>query len=386
MSKGEYLIRVTHERYENYSSAGAGVEFETNKGRVFSYEPRGMFTGIAAEKTTFHATSDHEIISLTIRRGVLLGVVQQPVPAEDTKVSANNPWYTVVTAVGIKEDRSVVDPNEYEHFETLVKAKERWQSAKSWAQNKEGRVALFVDTRASKEVHSSGNTLDVDRCRRAAIKAGILAPLPECQVSVMQTVIALLKVVSGREDVMVFSSVTALLLLSAWLELWCSVVTAKVLAMLAPINVSSTMDDLWPIAMGCDALGGCNLDADGGMQKTLLGAFVIFRIAERVTYVLNVYIHHNAADRKTMHLENLAFRKVMSQDQRYYDTTTVSEMRGSMNGHALSNIISWNVPYIVQVGFALFGHCQPFVSKALTLLVLLEMHQDGDDHVLHGLL
>ena len=35
--KGEYLVRVTHERMYNYTSAGVFIEFETNKGRVFTY-------------------------------------------------------------------------------------------------------------------------------------------------------------------------------------------------------------------------------------------------------------------------------------------------------------------------------------------------------------
>ena len=36
---GEYLIRVTHEKLYNLRCAGAFVEFETNKGRVFCYQP-----------------------------------------------------------------------------------------------------------------------------------------------------------------------------------------------------------------------------------------------------------------------------------------------------------------------------------------------------------
>ena len=44
MTDGEYLTRVTHETFYNYRCAAAGVEFETNKGRVFSYQPLRMST------------------------------------------------------------------------------------------------------------------------------------------------------------------------------------------------------------------------------------------------------------------------------------------------------------------------------------------------------
>ena len=44
MTEGEYLTRITHETFVNYRCAAAGVEFETNKGRIFSYQPLGMST------------------------------------------------------------------------------------------------------------------------------------------------------------------------------------------------------------------------------------------------------------------------------------------------------------------------------------------------------
>ena len=44
MTEGEYLVTVTHESFFNYRCAAAAVEFETNKGRVFSYQPLGMST------------------------------------------------------------------------------------------------------------------------------------------------------------------------------------------------------------------------------------------------------------------------------------------------------------------------------------------------------
>ena len=44
MTDGEYLTTVTQESFFNYRCAAAAIEFKTNKGRVFSYEPSGTST------------------------------------------------------------------------------------------------------------------------------------------------------------------------------------------------------------------------------------------------------------------------------------------------------------------------------------------------------
>jgi len=88
MTQGEYLVRVTHETLYDHECAGASVEFETNKGRIFQYKPSEMDSisrGRECDKVTVRAEKNHEIISLKIRRGELLGSEQQPVPEEDLK-------------------------------------------------------------------------------------------------------------------------------------------------------------------------------------------------------------------------------------------------------------------------------------------------------------
>jgi len=42
MTPGEYLVRVTHEALYDHETAAGSVEFETNKGRVFMYNPSEM--------------------------------------------------------------------------------------------------------------------------------------------------------------------------------------------------------------------------------------------------------------------------------------------------------------------------------------------------------
>lgn len=64
-------------------------------------------------------------------------------------------------------------------------------------------------------------------------------------------------------------------------------------------------------------------------------------------YVFNVYVHHNACELKNFKLSSDIFTHVLSMDQSFFDTHSVSEIRGGMNVHALSNLICWNLPYIL---------------------------------------
>jgi hypothetical protein len=79
MSEGEYIVRVTHERLDNFNfkCAAAGIEFETNKGRVFEYCPHKADQQLS-KQVTFRAQAGHEIVSLHIEHGTLHGVEEIP--------------------------------------------------------------------------------------------------------------------------------------------------------------------------------------------------------------------------------------------------------------------------------------------------------------------
>ena len=76
MTEGEYLVRVTHETLENHEKAGAMVEFETNRGRIFLYKPSELDSvsyGAKGELSTMWAKEGFEIVSMKIRQGKLVG-------------------------------------------------------------------------------------------------------------------------------------------------------------------------------------------------------------------------------------------------------------------------------------------------------------------------
>ena len=97
--KGEFLTRVTHETLHNHRYAAAGVEFETNKGRIFSYQPLGMSTNWKSEQTTLCALPGKEIIGLKIKHGVLIGTEQQNASNDDIDVdnvsNVKKEWYCI---------------------------------------------------------------------------------------------------------------------------------------------------------------------------------------------------------------------------------------------------------------------------------------------------
>ena len=138
-TKGEYLVRVTHERFDNFKCAGAAVEFETNKGRVFSYQPIAMTTGRKSEQVTCKADLGKEIISLSIEKGVLTDIEQQDVPESD-KVFRFKKWF-IVGSTGQKEDSEA----SFLHFYNQKDALTEYKKASTHATSKKGRGAIIID-------------------------------------------------------------------------------------------------------------------------------------------------------------------------------------------------------------------------------------------------
>ena len=49
-----------------------------------------------------------------------------------------------------------------------------------------------------------------------------------------------------------------------------------------------------------------------------------------------------------------AFQHVLTLDQAYFDNHSASAIRGSMNAHAINNLITWNIPYLVTLNLQFF--------------------------------
>ena len=88
--------------------------------------------------------------------------------------------------------------------------------------------------------------------------------------------------------------------------------------------------------------------------KALILGFVVLKVTERLFYVVNVWFHHNACDRKNKIMRMKAFQHVLTLDQAYFDNHSASAIRGSMNAHSINNLITWNIPYLITLNLQFF--------------------------------
>jgi len=387
MTQGEYLVRVTHERFENLKSAGAAVKFETSKGRVFCYQPTALASKRKDEETTMHADPGHEIISLNIERGVLKGIEQRPLPAArpivtaqsclgDGGLFADGNWscWHVVATLAEKEDehaRSDQTPGagsipasaaRYRHFRSYKAALRHFRShATPWVTTKAaGRAAVLINAnrltvlqRAGRNAGRTPGSSPVALCIAAATAAGFCAPREEGgDVSVLETLATTYRLLSSTRDAWCFVVVVTLLFLDAYFTLQSSILTGHVLTMFG-VNDGATPADIeaagWLPSAVCSYLN-CTSGTGGSqaaVRQAMLLSFVIMKVLECGSYVLNVYVHHNACDTRNHRMRMQVFEHVLHLDQSFFDTHADAEIRGGMNVHAINNLISWNVPYIM---------------------------------------
>ena len=96
LTKNEYIVKVTHERFPNFKFAAAAITFETNFGRRFEYTPNEISTKDSKQETVSEALPGYEIISLRIRKGVLYLLSNKRFPNKHLRrIGAKNGmwWY-----------------------------------------------------------------------------------------------------------------------------------------------------------------------------------------------------------------------------------------------------------------------------------------------------
>eukprot|EP00638_Chattonella_subsalsa_P010817 CAMPEP_0117800532 /NCGR_PEP_ID=MMETSP0948-20121206/14514_1 /TAXON_ID=44440 /ORGANISM="Chattonella subsalsa, Strain CCMP2191" /LENGTH=309 /DNA_ID=CAMNT_0005632805 /DNA_START=89 /DNA_END=1016 /DNA_ORIENTATION=+ len=198
MTDGEFLVRVTHERFHNYMCAGAAVEFETNKGRIFSYYPVVLSTRKKSEQTTIKADEGKEIISLNIIQGVLVGVEQRLVPLIEN-VKHEKEWYTL-SLILPKEDNDAEDNIVYSHFHHKQKAISEWNKTSTFINQKQGRAAVLFDSIKMISIRKTGNEGSIEACISRAISDGYANHPKEENVSMIRAItFSYSKFLSGLE-------------------------------------------------------------------------------------------------------------------------------------------------------------------------------------------
>ena len=212
MTPGEYVVKVTHECFVNYKCAGAAVEFETSKGRVFTYEPRAMTSKWAAERKTVCAVEGHEIIGLIIRRGVLAGTQQQPAPPGAPT--------TTIFAVAVFDPKHETDECTYAEYSDKSAADSAWLATAEATRVKMGRAAVLIDFKTGNVLRSAGTTTASAQCKTRAREAGYMtAASNEESVSLVKVITQLFSLLSELGDLVRTLVTTLLLGISFYLEL-----------------------------------------------------------------------------------------------------------------------------------------------------------------------
>ena len=383
LTDGECIVKVLHETFRNHKTAAASVDFVTNKGRVFQYHPSRLTSRFASELTVVTAQPGHEIIGLSIRHGKLIGSEQQPSSAPGVNPASHAEWFAVgtacpkedidastaptttvtntataaaaaaaaaVTAGTAESSISTFEGVTFKHYFCKIEAAAAWEKAcSSVAAKPLSRAGIFVDCNLLLVTKTTGEPAAAVACKTAAIELGLAARKRDEDVNILDAVWTLYKLLANGRDTIVFFLVTTLIITAAYFDLESKVLLGDVLAQAANHNMTAATEAVdankWSSALcRCGVLTCSGPTADP--RKVLILTLLAIRFLERFADAMNVWFHHYACDSRNKIMKEKAFLHILSLDQGFFDTHTSSEIQGSMNVHAINNLISWNVPYL----------------------------------------
>ena len=277
-----------------------------------------------------------------MKHGVLRGLVEQPVPQPEIGRQGGRDWF--VTAELFKKEESDMI---YQHHNTWEEAKQEWSKIVRECKKKVGRSGVLIDCMKLCKVREIGNKEDVEYCLSEAKAAGFYAEKEEKSPSVLDTVLMLYKVLNNTKDVAMLVLVMLLLGISFLMDLELKVLTGLVISVVTTDVVNNTvLEENWYVASSCSIIS-CS-EGLSDLRVRLLLSMVVVGLLERLFYVVNVWFHHNACDKKNRQMQVSSFRHILSLDQSYFDTHCESEIKSFKTGvSAINNLITWNIPYIL---------------------------------------
>ena len=295
-----------------------------------------------------------------------MGSEQQFVPEVDNGVNSmakpKDGWYCIVEKYekeDLKNDESSLqgdqdDSIQFHQFFQWKEANEKWKKVTKDCKLKKGRAAALFDCKNLIKLKATGNNLGIEECVKMAKEKGIYANRKEEEVSVTDTVLMLYKLLSTKSDFYMMLWVMILLGASTYLDLESQLLTGQVMGLVGDMSNGTRVQENWYARKACDYLVKCDGGSNIDYYKALIIGFVILKVMERLLYVMNVWFHHNACDKKNYAMRMKAFEHVLSLDQAYFDTHSAAAIRGSMNVHSINNLITWNIPYLITLTLQLF--------------------------------
>jgi len=364
LHEGEYLVRVSHERLYDYACAGALVEFETNKGRVFHYTPgnswRGYATGWKSETTTVKVEDGMEIISLVIKRGILIGVEQQPIAEEDEGQTKQKEWYVCCYSAG-KEDIDLnhndsKEKNEevvFKHFNTKKEALKHWNELQALVTKKKERGAILVDCLSAKVLKSSGSDDIVEKCKKESIEKGFCAE-DQHDESIFQVIWLMYRSIMTTRDIVIFLFTILLKSVADLLSVHLQFVKGSILALLVSTFDSETLDKNSYVRFTCNYFYTCDTDKPLSIGRALLISGCIIKLASTAVNMIDIYIEQNLNSGRKLEMRRSILKHAVKLDQAFYDVNSSGHVNESMNVDSIHRLATGQIPRVIQTIISIF--------------------------------
>ena len=87
-------------------------------------------------------------------------------------------------------------------------------------------------------------------------------------------------------------------------------------------------------------------------------------------HTANILFHNILKDNKLVKLRKYLFRHALSQDMGFFDSKTVGEIRSAINPNKIMDVISWQIPYMVNdvLNLIFVVYHMQHINQQLTLI------------------
>ena len=354
---------MTHETLVNRRWAGAALELETSRGRVFSFEPVCSSTP-KHKRTTITAASGMEILSLQIQSGALVGYEQQPCReesgADKDESGADKEWYSVIYQ-GTKEDEV-----EVREFSEKQEAGRWWQGIRDKCRQKAGRGALFLNTKRNKILNKTGSEKITADLMSEAERKGMYVAMKEnaTKLSLSGMFSGIYKALSTGEQAMRMLILVSLLLCGSIVDLEILSFTGQLLSVISD-NTTAYNQSFYGNVL-CQTVLECGNRFEH--VRAMLIGFVFMVILEQIVE-LGMYYSENLSLRGISgNLRIQSLEKALSLHKGYHDSHTTAEVHSVMGkAGAMTGLVTWTIPSSVSQTFGILASGFYLVKADLTI-------------------
>ena len=337
-------MRVTHETLENRRWAGASLELETSRGRIFTFEPVCSRTPIH-KRTTIIADPGMELVSLRIMFGALVGFVQQP---SREKRQAEREWYSVFYK-GTKEEEEGVEVRE---FSDRTEGRNWWRDISRKSNKKAGRAALYLDTRKNEILQKVGSEELLTELVSTAEKKGLYLDMKERTKKL--NLLTLINAVSGalklKPNTLKMVFLTLLIIATRVVDMETLKITGQIITVLSD-NTTTYNNSFYSNAL-CNTVLNCDDGSRFDHAKALIISFILLVLLERAGHLTNVFLHVKDYNEIFANLKTRCLEKSLDLHQGYHDSHSPAEINAITDKDNVARLITWNLPWTIAHMFA----------------------------------